>query len=82
MTKKYFHELSDSEWEDLQKTKMTWDDLNKFYKQPDWCNYPDALNPLGCWGLIYRHCRSEQYCSKCDLHDSIMKPEEVTNDKV
>ena len=45
---------------------MTWGDLNEIYKQPDWCNYPDALDPMGCWGLVYRHCRDENYCKDCD----------------
>ena len=41
---KYFHELTDAEFEQLKKQKLRWSDLPETYSQPVWCDYPYALN--------------------------------------
>lgn len=74
METKYFHELDKSEILNLVENKTTWDDIVEKYRQPDWCNYPNALNGfVGCWSLTdidsrtNNRCKiSEEYCKSCD----------------
>lgn len=52
--------------------------LKEHYKQPKWCNYPNALDgPFGCWSLmdLYgdRKKISREFCSKCDCYIPIDK---------
>jgi hypothetical protein len=68
----YFHELTPEQIETLLKGKCTWGNLAKNYRQPEWCNYPDALEGImGCWSLIdmtkdgYRTKISREYCKDC-----------------
>jgi hypothetical protein len=72
---KYFHELTDEEFEKLKKTGVHWNDLPKNYPQPKWCMYSDALNAeMGCWSLVYRMGVNKEYCSKdCDLFNQKYK---------
>ena len=64
---KYFHELTEEEYEALKNSGATWADVMANYKQPDWCDYPDALEGvMGCWSLIYRKPVSETYCKDCE----------------
>jgi hypothetical protein len=68
---RYFHTLSDSTVKRLIRKGTTLVELKKRYKQPDWCNYPDALaGIMGCWSLMdlldLRHQISKQYCKGCD----------------
>lgn len=73
---RYFHELSDSTLRRLTRKGITWQEVIDRYKQPDWCNYPEALaGAMGCWSLIgcwslmdidLRHKISREYCKKCD----------------
>jgi len=75
--KKYFHLLSDEEWKKMLD-KKTWSWINKHYKQPPWCDYPEALGGLlGCWSLIgafgehvFRNerIRKEKDCEHCDCY--------------
>ena len=65
---KYFHLIPDEEWEEMKNQGKTWVDIAKEYKQPDWCQYQDALDPLGCWSLVGRMVKNEAYCEGCDLH--------------
>ncbi len=67
---KAFHELTDSERDKLFKNEMTCAKLAEDYPQPDWCEYPDAVSPLGCWGLIFGHVhdKGKEYCSVCELN--------------
>ena len=67
INKKYFHELTEEEFNKLPET-MTVNQLNEEYCQPEWCNYPDALGLLGCWSLISRMVKEENYCRNCDCH--------------
>jgi hypothetical protein len=51
--KRYFHELSQDEIDRLIAEKKTIGYILENFKQPDWCNYPEALNwILGCWSLM------------------------------
>jgi hypothetical protein len=71
--KKYFHKIDDVEWETMCDNKLTWFDLKKIFKAPDWCAYGNtALDPLGCWSLINRMVKNEDYCKKCDGNHNYM----------
>lgn len=64
-TKKYFHELTDDEFNDAIKNKIKYSNFSK----PKWCELDDALNyNFGCAGLISRKMRNEDYCRKCDYY--------------
>jgi hypothetical protein len=65
---KYFHELTDDEYEALEENGTRWCDLPEKYPQPEWCEYPDALNAeMGCWSLVYRTGVNKEYCKNCEL---------------
>jgi len=65
---KYFHELTDEEFEALKVTDITWGEVAKIYPQPTWCEYPGALEAeMGCWSLVYRRGVSKEFCKNCDL---------------
>lgn len=75
--KKYFHELSQEEIEQLVSEKKTVAYVVDTYKQPDWCDYPEALNgDMGCWSLMdlepdgLRTKISRDFCKNCDLYIS------------
>ena len=38
--------------------------------QPIWCNYPDAVDVLGCWSLVGKSRKkiSREYCKSCDCY--------------
>ena len=63
MIKKYFHELTDKEFEEGIKDHLTYGD----FKQPKWCNYPDALAlNTGCWSLTERKIKTKEDCKDCE----------------
>lgn len=70
MNKKYFHELTDEEFNKLVEDKTTIDTILKTYLQPDWCNDPNALaGKWGCWSLMSGDTRkkiSKKFCRNCD----------------
>lgn len=49
---------------------LTVGEFMKKYRQPPWCNYPEALSgKWGCWSLIvfhYIHCEDD--CCDCDCN--------------
>ncbi len=64
---KYFHELTEEEFEKLQKTGMTWGECGKKYPQPEWCSYPEAvMGVMGCWSLMYFRVKDKESCGKCE----------------
>ena len=68
---RYFHTLADSTIKRLVGSGITYGELMKRYKQPEWCGYPNALEGMmGCWSLMdtlgRRHKISREYCAKCD----------------
>jgi hypothetical protein len=75
--RKYFHEINQSEVDQLIADKKTVDYIQKNYKQPDWCNYPNALSmDMGCWSLCdirkdgLRTKISQEFCNTCDCFKS------------
>lgn len=73
VSKRYFHELSQEEVDKLIADKKNWDDIMQEYKQPDWCNYPNALEGfMGCWSLVdlskdgLRTKISKDFCKGCE----------------
>lgn len=57
------------------KRKWTWKKFKRYYRQPPWCNYPDALiGDMGCWALTQAYYMNDEYkknlyknkCSTCD----------------
>lgn len=72
---KYWHELTDEEVNQLFERKITIGDLMENYKQPDWCDYTDALaGQMGCWSLMdafgTRKNISHEFCKDCDCYAS------------
>ncbi len=68
-SKKYWHEMSDEQWEEIHKPGYTWGKAREKYTQPAWCHYLDAIHPLGCWSLIDKELRktiSRKFCKSCD----------------
>lgn len=64
-TKKYFHELTDEEFYQAINDNKTYDD----FIQPDWCNYPDALDwDGGCFVLTERIIRCKDDCKNCECY--------------
>jgi hypothetical protein len=69
----YFHELPQEEIDKLISEGVTVGYIMDNYKQPDWCNYPEALSmSMGCWSLCdlskdgLRTKISKDYCKGCD----------------
>lgn len=66
---KYFHELTESEFNELFETKMTWGECAKEYPQPEWCSYPEAVQGvMGCWSLMGFMVTGRSYCKNCDCY--------------
>ena len=73
VTNRYFHELEQTEIDTLIADKKTVGYILENYKQPDWCNYPNALEgQMGCWSLMdlskdgLRTKISKDFCKGCD----------------
>jgi hypothetical protein len=65
---KYFYELSESEFEEIAKSEITWEQCAKDYPQPLWCEYPDAVcGQMGCWSLMYFNIHSKEDCYACEF---------------
>ena len=66
---KYFHELTEEEFQELLKKKLTWGECAIEYPQPSWCGYPDAVaGMMGCWSLMSLVVENEDYCKSCDCY--------------
>lgn len=67
----YFHELSEEERQAIFDKKIPVGEVVEKYKQPDWCEYPNALQgSFGCWSLIGGTVakEGEEFCKTCDAH--------------
>lgn len=65
-----FHEIDALQFSAMKALGMSFGELVKNYRQPEWCAYPGALEGLsGCWSLVYRHIRCRGDCGDCDLAD-------------
>lgn len=64
----YYHELTEDQRVEIHKQKITIGEFIKNYKQPDWCEYPEALGMyMGCWSLCFTTGEiSRGYCARCD----------------
>lgn len=66
---KYFHELTETEFDKLVKQHMTWRECSELYPQPTWCEYPDAVTrDFGCWSLIDHLVANEDFCKDCEYY--------------
>ena len=73
VSRSYFHEISQEEVDKLISDKRNVGYIMENYKQPDWCNYPEALSmTMGCWSLCdlkkdgLRTKISKDFCKGCD----------------
>lgn len=68
--KPYFHELSSEEQDTILTSGKTVEWLLENYRQPDWCEYPEALaDVMGCWSLMEPgRIRSVRSCINCDVN--------------
>lgn len=82
--RKYFHEISNEEFDKLVEDKVTIGTILKKYLQPDWCTYPKALaGKWGCWSLVSGDTRkkiSKKFCRNCDCF-SKQKAKKLTVEK-
>ena len=67
---KFWHDLSKEEQQKFfdDNGEMDLEEFKMIFKQPDWCNYPSALDGgiMGCMGLWFGYCHGEEYCNGCD----------------
>lgn len=65
--KKFFHKLSDEEREAAYKQPgVTVRQFVKMYRQPTWCNYPEAITPQwGCWSIASGYIKGIHNCRGC-----------------
>jgi hypothetical protein len=70
---RYFHELSQEEIDALIAEKKTVGYIMENCKQPDWCDYPEALSmAFGCWFLCdlskdgTRTKITKKFCKGCE----------------
>lgn len=66
--KRYFHLIPEAEWESMKAAGRTWGWVARRFREPDWCSYPNAVDPMGCWSLVGRMVTGEDYCKNCDLY--------------
>ncbi len=67
MTKRLFHLIPEADYKGMEAAGATWMDVKRKYRQPSWCDYPDALGGgAGCWSLIGRKVTGKNYCRNCD----------------
>lgn len=67
----YWHEAPQEEIDKYIKEGKIAYYVFSLYRQPEWCDYPDALSLLGCWSLTdvrkngMRKKISPDFCSGC-----------------
>ena len=78
--RKYWHEISQEEVDKLIADQKTIWYVMKNYKQPDWCNYEEALSwMMGCWSLCdinkdgTRTKISTEFCKNCECFNNKKK---------
>lgn len=78
---KYFHEIPQSEVQQLLDDKRDWGYVMENYIQPEWCDYTAALNGrMGCWSLTdlseggTRKKISHEFCKGCDCYKPKSEP--------
>jgi len=65
---RYWHKLTDEERQEVYDSNPNIFDFMNEFKQPDWCNYPEALTPLfGCSSLNKKDTKvCKETCQGCD----------------
>ena len=80
----YFHEMPWDVAEELRNTPgITIGEFMTMYKQPAWCECPDALagGKMVCLGLWYGYVSKQgyKYCENCDLNNKRVCGEQGEN---
>jgi len=66
---KYFHHLTEQEYNLKIAGKLNNEECAKKYPQPKWCAYPNATEyPLGCWSLTGFMVTGRKYCQDCECY--------------
>lgn len=69
----YMHDVvkSTEDWNRMVESKpagYTVGDLLNDYRQPDWCQHPNAVQGmLGCWSLWHGMVTGRDYCRTCEF---------------
>ncbi|HLD91052.1 MAG TPA: hypothetical protein VI911_08585 [Patescibacteria group bacterium] len=59
----------------IKKIRLLIFKIKIWYKQPRYCDYPEAATPLfGCWGLLYNK-DFPKCCKDCELNKDLKKDE-------
>ena len=67
--KLYFHELDPKSMMKLTASGITWGEVMERYSQPEWCEYPNALEGvMGCWSLVSSLIKDESGCKSCECY--------------
>jgi hypothetical protein len=70
--KPYWHMAADKELEQLITESTSINFIKENYRQPDWCEMPDALDfTWGCWTLSDLKLRKticKKFCSSCECY--------------
>ena len=68
MAELYWHRISIKKRKELLAKGITIGEVLEKYKQPSWCNYPEALSGgFGCWALGSLDIKvNKKYCGSCD----------------
>lgn len=75
---KYFHELTEDEFDKIIKDNpgKTWVWAAETYPQPDWCKYPNAVadGPFtGCGSLMNFRIHDNFPCAHCEFNKDVEK---------
>jgi hypothetical protein len=75
MERRYWHRLSQETVDKIIAGGKTWGYVMENFKQPDWCEYSNALDGLmGCWTLTDRWNKnsrksiSRKFCKGCEYY--------------
>lgn len=70
---RYWHELTDAEVKEIESATV--EEIQKHFKQPDWCEMPHAISERGCWSLTSPFTRQSicmKYCYRCEYYKKIL----------
>ena len=68
---KYFHELTQNEYDDLRCRSVRWSKIVELYPKPDWCKDENALKDdvcKQCWMLVGLFVKSKDSCAYCKYY--------------
>jgi hypothetical protein len=65
----------------IKKQDRTSEEFMSMFKQPTWCEYPDALaGMMGCWSLVSKSKSitiDEEYCKTCECSSVFEKEKKM-----